>query len=83
LQIFTIGPCIIDGRDIQRRVAILLDRAPAFEPRIQQDLAHGREIDVALTKVAEDALAAGVVKARAFRDGLSFNNGIDILEMHV
>jgi hypothetical protein len=61
-------------------IAILLDRAPAFETVVEQDLPHGGEIHVALPEVAEDALPAGVVEPGAVGDhvGLHFTGSMSL-----
>ena len=66
-----------------RRVAVLFDRAPAVEARVEQHLPHGGEIHVALAEVAEDALPAGVIEPGAVRDGARLHHRVDVLEMHV
>jgi lipid-binding SYLF domain-containing protein len=53
---------------VERRIAILLHRAPALETVVEQDLPHGGEIDVALAEIAEDALSAGIIETGAVGD---------------
>ena len=82
-QVGSVRTRILDGADIQCRVAILFDRAPAIETILQQYFPHLGKVHVALPEVAEDALAAGLVEAGALGDGIGPYLVIDVLEMDI
>ena len=44
-KVFAVLARVVDRADVQRRIAILFHRAPAFEPRLQQYLPHRCEIE--------------------------------------
>jgi len=83
LQVFAVGLCVFHGCPRKGRIAILFNRAPPFKSVVDQHLAHSREINIALPKIAENTLPAGGVEICAFGHDVRLHDRIDILEMHV
>ena len=82
-QILAVLDRIIHRPDIQRRIAILLHRAPPLEPVVEQDLAHRLELHIALPEIAENALPTGLIAPGALGDDIRLHHRVDVLEMHV
>mmetsp|Transcript_7399 Transcript_7399/g.12465 ORF Transcript_7399/g.12465 Transcript_7399/m.12465 type:complete len:317 (-) Transcript_7399:1155-2105(-) len=83
LQVFPVGPRVFQRGAWHGRITVLLDRAPSLEPCIQQALADGGKINIALPQVTEDALPAGGVEIGALGDDICLYNRVYIFEMHI
>ena len=82
-QIVPVGAGVVHRAHVQRGVAVLLDGAPAGEARVEEYPPHRGKVDVSVTEIAEDPLAAGIIEAGARRDHPRLHRRVDILEVHV